>query len=257
MANSRLPGTGPIEDTPGGARGRAPAMGGQGQSDADRGLPGAVMDQARDVVSNTSDTVRSAYDQGQQYAREVSDRYPQARRYFEDGSRAISGRVAEAPLLSLVAVGAVAYGLAWVLHGGQSSSTGRLSRRVRPTGDFPGQRTGKALVESDRVEGTAVYDLGGKNIGTIKRVMIDKISGRVAYAVMSFGGFLGFGTDEYAIPWNKLDYDTRMEGYRTDITEDQLRNAPSFSKEGGRNWSERNERDLHDYYRVSYYWIVP
>jgi len=49
--------------------------------------------------------------------------------------------------------------------------------------------------------------------------MIEKISGRVAYAVMSFGGFLGMGTEEHAIPWNKLTYDTRLGGYRTDITE--------------------------------------
>jgi hypothetical protein len=54
--------------------------------------------------------------------------------------------------------------------------------------------TGKPLIEGDRVEGTTVYDPAGNNIGSIKRLMIEKISGRVAYAVMSFGGFLGMGT---------------------------------------------------------------
>jgi PRC-barrel domain len=68
--------------------------------------------------------------------------------------------------------------------------------------------TGKPLIESDRVEGTTVYDPSGNNIGSIKRLMIEKISGRVAYAVMSFGGFLGMGTEEHAVPWNKLTYDT-------------------------------------------------
>ena len=53
------------------------------------------------------------------------------------------------------------------------------------------QVTGKPLIESDRLEGTTVYDPQGNNIGTIKRLMIEKVSGRVAYAVMSFGGFLG------------------------------------------------------------------
>jgi len=53
--------------------------------------------------------------------------------------------------------------------------------------------TGKPLIESDRVEGTTVYDPKGTDIGSIKRLMIEKISGRVAYAVMSFGGFLGMG----------------------------------------------------------------
>ena len=88
--------------------------------------------------------------------------------------------------------------------------------------------TSKPLIESDRVEGTTVYDRSGNNIGSINRLMIEKISGRVAYAVMSFGGFLGMGTEEHAVPWNKLTYDTNLGGYRTDITEQQLRGAPSF-----------------------------
>jgi hypothetical protein len=71
-------------------------------------------------------------------------------------------------------------------------------------GTATAERTGKRLIESDRVQGTTVFDPQGNNIGSIKRIMIDKISGQVAYAVMSFGGFLGMGTEEHAIPWNKL-----------------------------------------------------
>jgi PRC-barrel domain protein len=55
--------------------------------------------------------------------------------------------------------------------------------------------------------------------------MIDKRSGKVAYAVVSFGGFLGMGEDYYPMPWSKLDYDTSLGGYRVDITEDQLKGA--------------------------------
>ena len=91
--------------------------------------------------------------------------------------------------------------------------------------------TGKPLIESDRVEGTTVYDPQGNNIGSIKHLMIEKISGRVAYAVMSFGGFLGVGTEEHPIPWSKLTYDPNLGGYRTDVTESQLRGAPSFALE--------------------------
>jgi hypothetical protein len=117
------------------------------------------------------------------------------------------------------------------------------------------ERTGKRLIESDRVEGTTVYDPQGNNIGTIKRIMIDKFSGQVAYVVMSFGGFLGMGTEEHAIPWNKLTYDTSLEGFRTDITEQQLRGAPAYSRDPNYDWSDRNrERELHDYYGSSYYW---
>ena len=117
------------------------------------------------------------------------------------------------------------------------------------------ERTGKRLVESDRVEGTTVYDPQGNNIGTIKRTMIEKISGQVTYAVLSFGGFLGLGTEEHSIPWNKLTYDTNLGGYRTDITEQQLRAAPAFSRDQEYDWTDRNrERELHSHYGARPYW---
>ena len=63
------------------------------------------------------------------------------------------------------------------------------------------------------------------------------------------------GTEEHAVPWNKLTYDPNLGGYRTDITEQQLRGAPAFSRERSYDWSDRNrERELHDYYGVPPYW---
>nr|WP_114189286.1 PRC-barrel domain-containing protein [Microvirga aerophila] len=138
--------------------------------------------------------------------------------------------------------------------GGQT----RSQERGRTRRDYPGQRSGKPLIESDRVEGTAVYDRSGKRIGTVERVMIDKISGRVAYAAMSFGGFFGVGAKEYAVPWGMLDYDPDLGGYRFQITAEQLRSAPSLSGSRGQDWPDReSEQDLHDYYQVTYYWLVP
>jgi hypothetical protein len=123
--------------------------------------------------------------------------------------------------------------------------------------DAPGVATGKPLIESDRVEGTYVYDPQGNNIGSIKRLMIEKIGGKVAYAVMAFDTFLGMGGEEYAIPWSKLDYDTSLGGYRTDITEEQLRGSPNFYRDRDYDWSDRDrERELHDYWRTPYYWGV-
>jgi hypothetical protein len=108
------------------------------------------------------------------------------------------------------------------------------------------------LIGSDKVEGTAVYGADDRKIGSIERVMIDKISGRVSYAVLGFGGFMGLGNDHYPLPWQSLKYDTRIGGYRTGVTEDQLRGAPKYSDELDWNWSDQGRnRALEEYYGVS------
>src|SRR3954465_7406419 len=118
-----------------------------------------------------------------------------------------------------------------------------------------GAMTGKPLIESDRVEGTSVYDPQGKSIGSIKRLMIEKLSGKVAYAVMSFGGFLGMGEDEHTVPWSKLTYDTSLGGYRTNITKDQLKGAPTFYRDRDYDWNDRKrEGELHEHYGAQSYW---
>src|SRR4051812_39668631 len=70
------------------------------------------------------------------------------------------------------------------------------------------------LIESDHIEGTAVYDASGKRIESIKRLVIEKVSGHVVYAVTAFGGFLGLGAETHTIPWEQLHYDTALGGYK-------------------------------------------
>jgi hypothetical protein len=106
------------------------------------------------------------------------------------------------------------------------------------------------LIGSDKVEGTAVYGADSQRIGSIERVMIDKISGKVAYAVLGFGGFLGIGDDHYPLPWQSLKYDTNLGGYVTGITDSELRGAPKFSDESSWNWADPSvARSVDDYYR--------
>ena len=116
------------------------------------------------------------------------------------------------------------------------------------------KRETSSLIGSDKVEGTAVYRPNGDKLGTIERVMIDKLSGKVAYAVMSFGGFLGLGHDHYPIPWSLLRYDTRLEGYVVEMNDEQLKGAPRFTRDHPWDWndSERGKR-VHDYYKVPFY----
>ena len=114
------------------------------------------------------------------------------------------------------------------------------------------QREFGNLIGSDKVEGTAVYGPDESEIGSIERVMIDKTSGRVSYAVLAFGGFLGLGNDHYPLPWQSLKYDTRLGGYRTGVTEDQLRGAPKYRDDSEWNWSDANgNRAVDDYYGVA------
>src|SRR5438270_9848902 len=113
------------------------------------------------------------------------------------------------------------------------------------------KRETASLIGSDKVEGTAVYGPDDRKIGTVQRVMIDKISGKVAYAVISFGGFLGMGEDYYPMPWANLKYDVRLGGYRVGVTEDQLRGAPKYGRNEEWDWADRaNDRRVYDYYRT-------
>ena len=91
------------------------------------------------------------------------------------------------------------------------------------------------LVSSDRVIGTDVYGIGDEAIGQIDHLLIEKVSGKIAYAIMNFGGFLELAHKYYPIPWTALRYDTELGGYRTGITESHLRDAPEFSGHGGRS----------------------
>jgi sporulation protein YlmC with PRC-barrel domain len=78
------------------------------------------------------------------------------------------------------------------------------------------------LIAAEKVRGTAVYNSAGDNLGSIHDLMIDKRAGRVAYAVMSFGGFLGIGEKFHPLPWKVLTYDESKGGYNIDLTSDEL-----------------------------------
>lgn len=116
------------------------------------------------------------------------------------------------------------------------------------------QRETTHLIGSDKVDGTAVYGSDEKRIGSIDRVMIDKQSGKVAYAVLSYGGFLGIGDDHYPTPWSSLKYDTRLGGYVVGITIDQLEGAPKYSDDKGWGWSRAEDERVYGFYKAAPYW---
>jgi PRC-barrel domain len=107
------------------------------------------------------------------------------------------------------------------------------------------------LIAADKVEGTAVYNRMSERLGTVHNVMIDKYTGQVAYAVMSFGGFLGMGESYHPLPWRVLTYDTRQGGYVVDLDRSRLEGAPSFTTSNMPTWSDESyRRRIDEYYSV-------
>lgn len=108
-----------------------------------------------------------------------------------------------------------------------------------------------SLIAASRVEGTNVYNRQGESIGEIYDLMIDKKSGHVAYAIMSFGGFLGMGESYHPLPWSVLDYDESQGGYVVDLDKDRLTNAPNYGMDDTPDWSGDYGRRIDDYYGVT------
>lgn len=112
------------------------------------------------------------------------------------------------------------------------------------------------LIAADKVEGTGVYNAAGDKLGSVERVMIDKLSGRVAYAVMSFGGFLGIGDRHHPLPWSVLRYDPRTGGYVVNLDKEALQGAPTIAENDAKfDWNDRKwGTSVHNYYHVPPYW---
>lgn len=107
------------------------------------------------------------------------------------------------------------------------------------------------LIASDKVEGTNVFDSRGEKLGTVRKVMIGKRDGQVRYVVMGFGGLFGMGEDNYPLPWDALDYDTTLGGYKMrSLSRDDLdrERAPSYGRTEEPNWSEDYDRQVRLYY---------
>lgn len=120
-----------------------------------------------------------------------------------------------------------------------SSGGARRSVNRRETG---------SLIASDKVEGTPVYDPDGERLGTIENFMVGKRSGRVEYAVLSFGGFLGIGERHFPIPWDELSYDEDEGGYIVSMTERDLEEAPSHRAGQNIDYGRGYGADVRHYY---------
>jgi PRC-barrel domain len=112
-----------------------------------------------------------------------------------------------------------------------------------------------SLISASKVNGTSVYNTSGDSIGKIYDVMLDKVSGKVAYAIMSFGGFLGIGDSYHPLPWALLKYDTNARGYVVNLTKQKLEGAPNYAAGSEPAWGDRAyDKKVYGYYDTSPFW---
>ena len=92
-------------------------------------------------------------------------------------------------------------------------------------------------------------------MGSIERLMIDKASGKVAYAVLTFGGFMGVGAKHIPVPWDRMKYSVALDAYEINLSDEELAKAPSYAADKEFDWGDRpREEEIHRYYGARTYW---
>jgi len=117
---------------------------------------------------------------------------------------------------------------------------------------------GPYLMGADTLVGNDVYNSASEDLGDVKEIMLDMRSGRVSYAVLSFGGFLGMGEKLFAVPWAALKLDTEKKRFVLDVKKEQLEGAPGFDKS---HWPDMAdpawEKSIHAFYGIATVSVTP
>jgi sporulation protein YlmC with PRC-barrel domain len=108
---------------------------------------------------------------------------------------------------------------------------------------------GPALMGANTLLGNDVYNKEGESLGDIKEFMIDMVSGKIAYAVLSFGGLLGMGDKLFAVPWAALTLDTVNKRFTLNVRKEVLKDAPGFDKKRWPSMSDKTwASGVHRFY---------
>lgn len=112
-----------------------------------------------------------------------------------------------------------------------------------------------SVLSASTISGDAVVNRGGESLGKVEDLMIDVEGGRVSYAVLSFGGFLGMGNKLFAVPFESLELDSYNKRFILDVPKDRLENAPGFDKDNWPNFADRKwGGTIYSHYGRSPYW---
>ena len=124
-------------------------------------------------------------------------------------------------------------------------------------GMYKGNRAegpGPHLMGADTLVGNDVYNHKGDDLGDIKEIMLDMRTGRVSYAVLSFGGFLGMGEKLFAVPWSALTLDTANKRFVLNVEKDSLERAPGFDKDKWPDMADQSwAMQIHSFYGTQPY----
>ncbi|MET0680843.1 MAG: PRC-barrel domain-containing protein [Burkholderiales bacterium] len=114
---------------------------------------------------------------------------------------------------------------------------------------------GPRVMASSTLEGDDVVNRQGEKLGKVDEIMLDVPSGRIAYAVLASGGFLGIGDKLFAIPWRSLTLDPENKCFILDIAKERLERAPGFDTDHWPSMADETwAHEVHTYYSVRPYW---
>ncbi|MEO9163837.1 MAG: PRC-barrel domain-containing protein, partial [Casimicrobiaceae bacterium] len=108
--------------------------------------------------------------------------------------------------------------------------------------------TSGTLIAAEKVKGTNVYNRAGDKLGSVDDILIDQVSGRAIYSVMSFGGFLGMDQKHHPLPWATLKYNEQQGGYVVNLDKKQLEGAPNYDRGSEFKWTPDYGRKVDKYY---------
>lgn len=133
---------------------------------------------------------------------------------------------------------------------GGSKATPAPGKRPGPSVE---KGPGPELMSSSTLLGNDVYNADGEDVGDIKDIMLDMRSGKVSYAVLSFGAFLGMGEKLFAVPWSALELDTENKCFILKVSKDRLKDAPGFDKDHWPNMADQVwQREIRTYYETTH-----
>lgn len=136
-----------------------------------------------------------------------------------------------------------------------STSQSRPGAEIIPSDRPDNNGPGPEVMDASTLKGDNVVNAAGDDLGKIEAIMLDVTSGRIAYAVLSFGGFLGMGSKLFAIPWAALTLDARDKRFVLDVSKEKLENAQGFDKDHWPSMADANwASEIHSYYNVQPYW---